>query len=83
MNDFINAHNQYLEPPDGAPYCEDGCGETMERDGFTGEWICVNKFCPLKFDGTAREMAEELVDVNETVKILARKIQRMKTPTAI
>ncbi len=61
MNNFEHAHNQYLEPPDDDPVCEDGCGDTLERD-LNGDWLCSNKFCPLKFSGVEKEMAEALVE---------------------
>lgn len=70
---FERAHNQYLEPPDDDPICEDGCGESLVQD-INGDWFCNNKFCPLKFDGTAREMAEMLIGATETVKSLRRRL---------
>ena len=73
---FANAHSKYLDPPDPDPVCEDGCGETMVKD-ITGEWYCANKFCPLKFDGDAREMAEMLIGATETVKSLQRRLARL------
>lgn len=81
MSSFTRSHDRYLDPPDDDPVCEDGCGETMTRD-ITGEWYCANKFCPLKFEGNAREMAEMLIGANETVKALWRRIERMKAPHA-
>lgn len=77
MNNFARAHDRYLEPPEDDPICEDGCGETMTCD-ITGEWYCANKFCPEKFEGIEREMAEMLIGANETVKSLMRKIRRME-----
>jgi hypothetical protein len=79
MNTFARAHNQYLDPPDDDPICEDGCGETMTRD-ITGEWYCVNKYCPLKFDegSTEREMAEMLIGAQEEIKSLSQRL-RAKT----
>lgn len=61
MNNFARAHNSYLEPPDDDSVCEDGCGETLEKD-MNGDWYCPNKFCPLKFSGVEKEMAEALVE---------------------
>lgn len=62
MNNFARAHNQYLEPPDDDPICEDGCGEALVQD-TNEDWFCNNKFCPLKFNegSTEREMAELLI----------------------
>jgi hypothetical protein len=70
--------DKYLDPPDEDPVCEDGCGETMKRDNLTHEWICENKYCPLKFDegSIAREMAEMLIGAQEEVKSLARRLTR-------
>lgn len=61
MNNFARAHDRYLEPPDDDPICEDGCGEVLEKD-INGDWYCANKFCPLKFSGVEKEMAEALVE---------------------
>ena len=68
---------KYLDPPDPDPVCEDGCGETLQHD-ITGEWVCVNKYCPLKFDegSTAREMAEMLIGAQETIKSMRRKFYK-------
>lgn len=77
-SNFVKAHNQYLEPPDEDPICEDGCGETMKRDNLTHEWFCDNKFCPNKFDGVAREMAEMLIGANETVKSLSKQLSNIR-----
>ena len=72
--DFARAHDQYLTPPDEpeAVLCDD-CGEEME-DGET----CKYQFCPAKFEGVAREMAELLIGAREEVNSLAAKIRRMK-----
>jgi len=76
MTNFSRAHDRYLDPPDDDPICEDGCGEAMTRD-ITGEWYCANKFCPSKFEGVEKEMAEMLIGANETVKHLAEKVRRL------
>jgi hypothetical protein len=54
--------DSYYDPPDDDPICEDFCGETLVRDPWTLEWVCVNKFCPSKFQGVEKEMAEALVE---------------------
>lgn len=80
MNNFARAHNSYLEPPDDDPICEGehGCGDYLERDRWTGEWICVNKFCPTKFDGVAQEMAEALVEYMEEIRTLKARLTSAK-----
>ena len=72
MNNFARAHNQYLEPPDDDPICEDGCGEYLVQD-VNEDWFCNNKFCPLQFNegSVEREMAEMLIGATETAKSLA------------
>jgi len=77
MNNFPRAHDKWLEPPDDDPTCEDGCGDTLVRDSYTYEWICVNKFCPTKFDGVEKEMAEALVEYMEEVHTLKARLARM------
>ncbi len=78
---FTRAHDQYLTPPEEpeAVLCDD-CGEEMEEiDSFGGarDMKCVNQFCPAKFEGDAREMADQLVWATDEIKSLARKL-RMK-----
>lgn len=74
MNNFERAHNQWLEPPDDDPVCEDGCGDTLERD-MDGEWVCPNKFCPTKFSGVEKEMAEALVEFMDETRTLKSRLQ--------
>lgn len=71
MNNFARAHDRWLDPPDDDPICEDGCGETLVKD-FTGVWLCENKFCPTKFQGLEKEMAEALVEALDDVRIYKR-----------
>lgn len=83
MNNFARAHDQYLTPPDEpeAVLCDD-CGEEMQEiDSFGGarDMKCVNQFCPGKFEGDAREMAELLIGAREEVKSLARKLKRIQS----
>ncbi len=73
----MKSFDSYYDPPEDDPICEDGCGETMTRD-MTGTWYCANKFCPEKFQGVEREMAEMLIGANETVKSLMNKVRRME-----
>lgn len=77
MNNFARAHDQYLEPPDDDPVCEDGCGDTLEKD-INGDWFCPNKFCPLKFSGTEKEMAEALVGFMEDTHFWQRQYKHLK-----
>lgn len=71
---FARAHDQYLTPPDEpeSVLCDD-CGEEMED----GE-ICKYQFCPARFEGDAKEMAELLIGAREEVKSLARKLKRLQ-----
>ena len=76
---FARAHNSYLDPPDEpeAVHCDD-CGEEMEpKRDLTGDYYveCHNKFCPGKFEGDAKEMAELLIGANDLVKSLAAKLR--------
>lgn len=78
MRDFTNAHNRYLDPPDEpeAVLC-DNCGEEMDvKEDLDGTHYtkCTNQYCPAKFEGVAREMAELLIGAREEVKSLARKL---------
>jgi hypothetical protein len=77
MNNFARAHDQWLEPPDDDPVCEDGCGDTLEKD-FQGDWFCPNRFCPLKFDGVEKEMAEALVEFMDSSHTYKQRYERMK-----
>lgn len=74
---FETAHNRYLDPPDEDPICEDGCGEPMKKD-INGDWYCENKFCPLKWEGDAKEMAEMLIGATETIKSLTKKLHNVR-----
>lgn len=71
MNNFARAHNSWLEPPDDDPVCED-CGETLYKHPWNDGWICTNRFCPTKFQGVEKEMAEALVDALEDVRTYKR-----------
>jgi hypothetical protein len=63
MTNFNLAHDRWLDPPDdNDPTCDGGCGDTLERDLWTREWVCPNRFCPTKFQGVEKEMAEALVE---------------------
>jgi hypothetical protein len=73
---FERAHNQYLDPPDEPPVCEE-CFEPLTKD-ITDEYVCENKYCPLKHEGAAREMAEDLIGARETIKSLAAKLRRLE-----
>ena len=58
----ISGYDKWLTtPPDEPPCCEDGCGDTLEKD-INGDWVCANIFCPLKFQGVEKAMAEDLVE---------------------
>lgn len=84
MNNFARAHDQWLNPLEvpEAVLCDD-CGIEMEvkQDLTPGEYFtkCNNKFCPAKFEGIAREMAEMLVGALEEVKSLSRRVKQLKS----
>ncbi len=81
---FTRAHDQYLTPPEEpeAVFCED-CGKEMEVKNSSWKtertiMICNNQFCPAKFEGVAREMADQLVWATDEIKSLAAKIRRLE-----
>ena len=82
MTSFARAHDRYLEPPDDDPICESGCGEFLERDHLTDEWVCTNKFCPTKFEGKEKEMAEALVDALDGVRTWKARYEKTKLQLA-
>ena len=80
MESIRGYDNWRTNPPDEpeAVLCDD-CGEEMEEiDSFDGarDMKCVNQFCPGKFEGDAKEMAEMLIGANETVKSLTAELNR-------
>jgi len=82
MNSFANAHSRWLDPPEEpeAVFCDD-CGEEMEvSQDMSGEYraICFYQWCPSRFEGDAREMAELLIGATETIKSLAAKVKRLE-----
>jgi hypothetical protein len=82
-------NERYLEPPDEieAKECE-FCGQEMEivSDWLDEKyWECKNRFCPENFTGTAKEMAEKLVETLDTLsrvekrlKFLSKKIEKLE-----
>ncbi len=76
--EHIHNHDAYYDPPEDDPYCENGCGDTLERDPWTHEWICPNKFCPTKFSGVEKEMAEALVAFMEDYAYYRRQYAKVK-----
>ncbi len=72
--------DSYYDPPDEpeTPICE-ACGQDMEvvRVWHTlpTDYKCPNPFCPAKFYGDAKEMAEKLVDTLDTVSRLEGKVK--------
>ena len=76
-----NNWDKYLDPPDGpeADICE-ACGHEKEiLDNFGGQRYaeCVNRYCPDKHEGIAKEMAETIVDLTETIEYLNAKIRNL------
>lgn len=72
--------DSYYDPPEGpeTPICEE-CGQDMVkvRVWYTlpPDYKCENQFCPAKFHGTAKEMAQALVDALDTVSELELKVR--------
>lgn len=71
--------DSYYDPPEEpeTPICEE-CGQDMVkvRVWYTlpPDFKCENLFCPSKFHGVAKEMAQELVDALDTVSTLKVKV---------
>jgi len=76
MSSFATNHDKYLDPPDDDPICEDGCGETLTKDMW-GDWYCANRYCPNKFQGVEREIAEMLIGRTEEVIYLREQLRRL------
>lgn len=82
MDSFARAQRDWETPPDEeeAVICE-SCGQEMEEEGRykLGKpyYRCNNHFCPSKFDWTAKEMAEKLVDALDTVSRLESKVKHL------
>ena len=61
-----------------AVFCEE-CGQEMDYFILSaidnGFHKCQNPFCPAKFDGVEKEMAEKLVDVLDTVSTLEKRVK--------
>lgn len=74
--DFARAHNSYLEPPEDDPICEDGCGQSLVWQ--YDEWVCNNKFCPIKYEGREKEMAIYLAECLEEIDDLKHINNRLK-----
>ncbi len=73
--------DKYLDPPDEPeiPLCE-ACGHEMSSvypDGSDPH--CFNRFCPDKYVGIMKEMAELIVDQAETIDELKTKIHRLES----
>lgn len=74
--------DSYYDPPDDDPCCESGCGEPLHLGEWSNDWYCVNKFCPTKFQGIEKEMAEALVDALEEIRTLKAKLERSRREVA-
>ena len=73
--------DKYLDPPDEPEeeYCE-SCGEVMvEIDNFGGRRYmeCVNKCCPEKHTGVARELAVDLADTKASLDEMKKKVKHL------
>lgn len=74
--------DSYYDPPEEpeAEYCEE-CGQEktiLENFGGRDYYECNNDFCPAKFTGDAKEMAQKLVDTIDTVSRLEGRVKRLK-----
>jgi hypothetical protein len=73
--------DKYLEPPDEpeAVYCE-SCGQEQVEIVVFGKRtpVCTNPYCPDKHSGTAREMAEMVINLMEEVIGLRGEIKRLE-----
>jgi hypothetical protein len=83
MNSFDRAQRDYENPPEALEYpvCE-FCGEDMEENfcaGVSMEWSCHTRFCPSKFDGMAKEMAEHILELVETIEALDKRVKFLKS----
>ena len=77
----IRSLDKYLDPPDKpeAVLCE-SCGHEKEiLDNFGGQRYtkCVNPYCPDKHEGIAKEMAETIVELVDTIDYLKAKIKAL------
>lgn len=60
-----------------AIFCSE-CGQEQEQKKIWGNWeimSCKNPFCPAKFEGVAKEMAETLVYEIEIKKKLEKRVK--------
>lgn len=82
MDNLSRAQRDWETPPDEpeAVYCED-CGEELSEI-HTGigsyrhtEYVCTNNFCPEKFAGVPKEMAELIVEQKDTIQRLENRIK--------
>jgi len=81
--DSIRGYDKWLTtPPDDDPICEEGCGETLVRNHFSDGWFCGNGFCPTKYQGVEKQMAEALVDALEEISTLKAKLERSRREVA-
>ena len=80
--------DSYYDPPEEpeAEICED-CGQELEvahilpihsKHYGAKDTYCPNQFCPSRFHGDAKALAEKLVDTLDTVSRLENKIKSLK-----
>lgn len=74
--------DKYLDPPDEpeAEYCE-SCGKEMEildEFGEGGKYTkCINPLCPDKFSGSAKALAERIVELEDENAYLKRRVKHV------
>lgn len=68
--------DKYYDPPEEeAPICGE-CGQEMESVyPDTSDPHCFNEYCPAKFTGIAKEMAEEFVVAKDVIKQLEKRVK--------
>lgn len=75
--------DKYLDPPDEPEAALCGhCNQEMEvlppLYSKTSFYKCTNSYCPSKHEGIAKEMAEKILDLDDTIHRLKLKIRRLE-----
>ena len=78
----IKSLDRYLDPPDEPEeiICET-CGKSMEiidNFGEGGRYTkCINALCPDKFSGSAKALAEKIVELEEDNSMLQARVNTL------
>lgn len=81
MDNFARAQRDWETPPDEpeAVICEE-CGQEMELR-FTihdhNAYFCENQYCPAKFTGVAKEMAQALSEAIDELMSLEGRVKHL------